>query len=260
MRPSDREGRPRLEGGHDWSRTARNLCNSLRLGTKRQGFGRRCGRLAGSGAGRPRGRPRLVTNRTKSVQFLAVGDQTARNWPPAVTPGAPPKRRTVHSCPAVRHPGGGRGADSGADGTPGYRSEKRTGLVQHHPQDLLHLVEVLLLARERRRELDDRVAAVVGPAVDALVVQRLGQEAAQQLLGLGVVEGLLGVLVLDQLDAVEVPVAADVADDRQVVQPLERGCGRRPGSRGRGRGCPRSRRCRGWPSPTAVDTGCPPKV
>ena len=81
---------------------------------------------------------------------------------------------------------------------------------------------MLLVADQRRRELDDRVAAVVGAAVEAGVEQRLGQEAAQQPLALLVVEGLLGGLVLDQLDAVEVAVAADVADDRQVVQLLER--------------------------------------
>jgi hypothetical protein len=49
----------------------------------------------------------------------------------------------------------------------------------------------------------------------------LRQEPAQQPLGLLVVECLLGRLVLHQLDAVEVPVAAHVADDRQVVQPLQ---------------------------------------
>jgi hypothetical protein len=76
---------------------------------------------------------------------------------------------------------------------------------------------------QRRGELDDGVAAVVGAAVEPGVEQRLGQEAAQQALGLVVVEGLLGGLVLDQLDAVEVPGAADVADDREVEQLLQRG-------------------------------------
>ena len=88
---------------------------------------------------------------------------------------------------------------------------------------LLDLVEVRLVADQRRSELDDRVAAVVGAAVEAGVEQRLGEEAAQQPLGLVVVEGLLGRLVLDQLDPVEVAVAADVADDRQVEQLLQGG-------------------------------------
>ena len=43
----------------------------------------------------------------------------------------------------------------------------------------------------------------------------------RQLLGLLVVEGLLGGLVLDQLDAEEVAVAADVADDGQVLELLQ---------------------------------------
>ena len=45
---------------------------------------------------------------------------------------------------------------------------------------------------QRRRELDDRVAAVVGAAVQPGVEQRLGQEAAQQPLALVVVERLAG--------------------------------------------------------------------
>ena len=51
----------------------------------------------------------------------------------------------------------------------------------------------------------------------------------QQPLGFLVVEGLLGGLVLDQFDAVEVALAADVADDRQVVELLQRGAERRRG-------------------------------
>jgi hypothetical protein len=86
---------------------------------------------------------------------------------------------------------------------------------------------VLLAAGQRRGELDDRVAAVVGAADQARVEERGGQEAAQQPLGLVVAERLTGCLVLDQLDPVEVPVAADVADDRQVAELLERGAERR---------------------------------
>src|SRR5438874_10731953 len=90
-------------------------------------------------------------------------------------------------------------------------------------QDLLYLVEMLLAADERRSQLDDRVAAVVGAADKPGVEQRLGQEAAQQALGLLVAECLARGLVLDHLDAVEVAGAADVADDRQVVQLLQGG-------------------------------------
>ena len=60
--------------------------------------------------------------------------------------------------------------------------EEGGGLVEDGAEDLLDLVEVGLVADQRGRELDDRVAAVVGAAVEALVVERLGEEAAQQLL------------------------------------------------------------------------------
>src|SRR5215470_5165844 len=103
------------------------------------------------------------------------------------------------------------------------RSKTRPSLRQHAPQDLLHLVEMLLAAGQRRGELDDRVAAVVGAADQSGVEQGRGEEAAQQPLGLVVAERLTGCLVLDQLNPVEVPVAADVAYDRQVAELLERG-------------------------------------
>src|SRR6185437_14967704 len=63
-------------------------------------------------------------------------------------------------------------------------SEARPGLAKHSAQDLLDLVEVLLAAYERRGQLDHRVAAVVGPADQPGIEQRLGQEPAQQPLGL----------------------------------------------------------------------------
>jgi hypothetical protein len=66
---------------------------------------------------------------------------------------------------------------------------------------------MLRAAGQGRGKLDHRVAAVVGAADQAGVEQRVRQEAAQQPLRLGVAERLLGVLVLDQLDAVEVAVA-----------------------------------------------------
>src|SRR6476469_454826 len=100
-------------------------------------------------------------------------------------------------------------------------SEVLLGVLEDRPQPALDVVELRLPDDERRRELDDRVATVVGAAVDAGVEQGLGQVAAQQPLGLLVVERLARVLVLDELDAVEVPGTADVADDRQVEQLLQ---------------------------------------
>src|SRR5258705_5115026 len=95
-------------------------------------------------------------------------------------------------------------------------------------QDLVDGVELLLTADQRRRQLHDWVATVVGAAVQAGLEDRRREEAAQQPLALLVVERLLGGLVLDEFDAVEVPIAADIADDRQVVELLQGGaeCGR----------------------------------
>src|SRR4051794_7400855 len=78
-------------------------------------------------------------------------------------------------------------------------SDVRPGLGEDRAQDLLDLVEVLLAADQRGRHLDHGVSPVVGPAVQTGLEQRLGQESAQQSLGLFVVEGLLGRLVLDHL-------------------------------------------------------------
>src|SRR3984957_2049736 len=102
-------------------------------------------------------------------------------------------------------------------------SDPRPGLGEDGTQDGLYLVEVLLPADERRSQLDDRVTTVVGAAHQPGVEQRLGQDPAQQPLGLVVVEGLPGDLVLDQLDAVEVAGPPDLPDDRQVGELLQGG-------------------------------------
>ena len=85
---------------------------------------------------------------------------------------------------------------------------------------MFHFVELLLLADERRGELHDGVAAVIGAAVETGVEQSVRKEAAQDALGLGVGERLAGRLVLHQLDAEEEAVAADVADDRDALLDL----------------------------------------
>ena len=166
-----------------------------------------------------------------------------------------PRQPRSVACSALRGTPHVCGTVTGAESI-----DESRGLGQHLAQDLLHLVEVLLVADQRGSELDDRVATVVGAAVEARVVQRLGQEAAQQLLRLLVVEGLLGVLVLDQLDAEEVAVAADVADDRQVLELLQRRRGT-PASFSRTCSliCSFSKMSR-LAIATAVETGCPPKV
>jgi hypothetical protein len=66
----------------------------------------------------------------------------------------------------------------------------RPCLGQDVAKDLLHLVELGLPADRRRSELDDRVAAVVGAAVEPGLEQRLGKEAAQESFGFLGVERL----------------------------------------------------------------------
>src|SRR5919197_203025 len=95
-------------------------------------------------------------------------------------------------------------------------------LAEHRPDHRLDLVELLGTRDERRRELDHRVATIIGAADQPALVELAREEAAQQVLGLLVAEALLGLLVLDELDRHEITGAAHVADDRQVVlQALE---------------------------------------
>src|SRR3954451_18179515 len=104
-----------------------------------------------------------------------------------------------------------------------YGLKPATRLAQYAVQDVVDGVELLLTADQRRRQLHDWVAAVVGATVQAGLEDRGRQETAQQPLGFFVVERLLGGLVLDEFDAVEETLAADVADNRQVVQLLKGG-------------------------------------
>jgi hypothetical protein len=53
------------------------------------------------------------------------------------------------------------------------RSDLGPGLRQHVAQDLLHLVELGLATDQWGSDLDDRVAAVVGAAVQAVLEQRV---------------------------------------------------------------------------------------
>src|SRR5450759_4911925 len=105
----------------------------------------------------------------------------------------------------------------------GGRSQVVLGLGQNGAQALLDVVELGLADDQRWRELDHRVATVVGSAVQTRIEQRLGQEPAQQSLALVIVERLAGRLVLDQLDPVEVALAADIADQWQVEQLVQGG-------------------------------------
>ena len=62
------------------------------------------------------------------------------------------------------------------------------GLGEDVAEDAGDLVELPRARDERRRDLDHRVAAVVGAADQAALEQAAREEAAQQRLALGVVE------------------------------------------------------------------------
>src|SRR4051794_19521684 len=144
---------------------------------------------------------------SRSSEMWTQRTGTSRFCSPArtATSRSPRTSRTVSTAcaspSAVEHPAG--------------------GLLEDRPQDGLHLLELLGAGDERRRELDHRVAAVVGAADEAAAEELAGQEAAQQRLGLLVAEGLPRLAVLDELDRVEVTGAADVAHDLDVAQRLE---------------------------------------
>ena len=176
------------------------------------------------------GRSPVRGNEGRADRSLGTRRDSGPRVPDSTRPGCTPSHSNgwIRAVWHVRSAGCDRSAGWADRG-----SELRPRLRQHRAQDLLDLVEGRLVGDQRRRQLDDRVAAVVGTAVQAVLEQRLGEEAVEDALGLLVGEGLLGGLVLDQLDAVEEAVAADVADDRQVVQLLQRATGTRPRCRGR---------------------------
>src|SRR5579864_9771200 len=95
-------------------------------------------------------------------------------------------------------------------------------LRQHLLEDPGYLVELMLGRNERRRDLDDGVAAVVCAADQALLEQARRHEALQQRLPLLVRERLACLLVLHQLERVEETRSAQVTDDRQLEECSER--------------------------------------
>ena len=181
-----------------------------------------------SGPGTARSTSRRCGPDAPKPQYSASSTTIRR--PGRAGPGSTPStarcsRRRRSPRRRVRSPGsGGRGVDRAE-----RRPARRTAQSRVHASvsTVRRICSISANcsspADQRRRELDHRVAAVVGAAVEARLEQRLRQEAAQQPLRLVLVERLLGGLVLDQLDAEEVAVAADVADDRQVVEPFQVG-------------------------------------
>src|SRR6185312_4310451 len=153
-----------------------------------------------------------------------------------------PSSRPVHSWPSVStttssgpFPGSGTtviiGAGMSGNGSTGggchrtgsirgLRAMPRTlrpGVDQHAAQDGFDGVELGLSADQRWSQLNDGLGAVVDAAVQPGFEERR-RDVGEQLFAFFAGEGLLGGLVLDQFDSIEVTLAADVADDGQVVE------------------------------------------
>src|SRR5919106_5847366 len=105
-------------------------------------------------------------------------------------------------------------------------ADEHRGLLERVAEDAHDLVELGLAGDERWRDLDHRVAAVVGPADEPGLEERVREEAPEEALALLRGERLARVLVLDELDRVEEARPAEVADDRELQQ-LRDGCMKR---------------------------------
>src|SRR2546423_5007294 len=95
------------------------------------------------------------------------------------------------------------------------------GLGEYLTEDSHDLSELLLARDEGRRDLDDRIAAIVGAADEPLLEEPRREKAAQERLRLVVVERLAGVLVLHQLERPQVARSAQVAHDVELEQRRE---------------------------------------
>src|SRR5579863_7507164 len=153
-----------------------------------------------------------VLSSSSPPESHGVGSSSSDTWTQRI--GAPPPR-----VPAAISSSRAPARSSTVSIARGSESLVRSG--EHGAQHLLDLLELLAVADQRRGELNHRVAAVIGAADQAVLIESAREEAAQKPLGLRVVEGLLGLAVLDELDRLEEPGAAYVADDRDVAQALE---------------------------------------
>jgi hypothetical protein len=90
----------------------------------------------------------------------------------------------------------------------------------HLAQDGDHLLELRGAGDERRRELGTRLATVVEAHIDAELTCTGNQERLDELVALLRRERLLRLLVLHHLERIEVPVPAQVAEQRVLVDEL----------------------------------------
>src|ERR671918_45875 len=114
------------------------------------------------------------------------------------------------------------GCPGGARASVAARLHARPRLTEDRAEDGGDLVELGLLGDEGRRDLDDRVAAVVRAADEARLEEARREEAAQERLALLVRERLARLLVLHELEGVEEPGPAQIADDGKLQEPGER--------------------------------------
>src|SRR6478672_1797279 len=100
------------------------------------------------------------------------------------------------------------------------------GLGEDFTENSHDFCEFLRTRNEGRGDLDDRVAAIVCTADEAVLEERRREEPAQERLRLLVAEGLARLLVLDELERPEVAGTAQVADDVEVEKRRELGAER----------------------------------
>ena len=95
-------------------------------------------------------------------------------------------------------------------------------LGEHLAERAGDLVELLLRRDQGRRDLDDRIAAVVRPADEALLEERGERKPRRSVSHSSCEKRLARLLVLHELERVEEARPAEVADDRKVEQLRER--------------------------------------
>src|SRR4051794_11174966 len=171
-----------------------------------------------------------ASSRTNSRWRLSVS-----SWIPVVSRSSPPDSHGVGSGSSVmwtQRTGASAASSPVVSSSPISDASPRTvsmgsvahdpvpGLGEHLAQDPVDDLELLAVRDERRRQLDDGVAAVVRAADQPVLEELARHEAAEQLLALLVGEALLRLLVLDQLERLEVARPAHVADDREVLLQL----------------------------------------
>src|SRR6476646_9912123 len=101
------------------------------------------------------------------------------------------------------------------------RAELVPRVDEHGAERALDEVELFRPRDQRRRELHDRIAAIVGAADEAGFVETRRHETAEEPIAVLLRKGLLRGLIAHELDRPEETSAAHVADDRYVAQAEE---------------------------------------